>query len=77
MELSGGEQKRIALARFLLAPKPFLLIDELSAGLDKDALKQLEALVLQLPVSLIYISHQNLDQLRLAFDQVIDLTDKM
>ncbi|MGT2926782.1 hypothetical protein [Streptococcus cuniculipharyngis] len=45
--------------------------------MDKDALKQLEALVLQLPVSLIYISHQNLDQLRLAFDQVIDLTDKM
>lgn len=73
LKVSGGEIKRIALARFLLDPKSFLIVDEFSAGLDQDTLLELENLILDLPVSLIYISHQNLDKLSQQFNQVIEL----
>lgn len=75
LKVSGGEIKRIALARFLLEPKSFLIVDELSAGLDQDTLFELEDLILNLPVSLIYISHQNLDRLGQQFDKIINLDE--
>lgn len=39
--LSGGEQKRLALARAILANRPWLILDEPTEGLDEDTERQL------------------------------------
>ncbi len=59
--LSGGQARRIALARVLLRPYPLLLLDEPTASLDDetgDAIwRTLAAAVEQTPMTVICISH--------------------
>ncbi len=43
--LSGGERRRIGLARALLAPRPILLLDEPTADLDRVAAESIVALL--------------------------------
>jgi len=59
--LSGGEQRRVALARALVAHPPLLLIDEPTANLDDDSAAEVLALIAQVrrefEVSTILVSH--------------------
>lgn len=74
--VSGGQGRRIALARLLLARRPILLLDEPFAGLDSNTAQQvLQALQQRLGNGiLILVSHQTLgisaaNQLTLAPDR--------
>ncbi|QIA77990.1 heme ABC transporter ATP-binding protein/permease CydC [Rodentibacter caecimuris] len=45
--LSGGEQRRLGIARILLNNAPILLLDEPTEGLDRDTERQILRLILQ------------------------------
>lgn len=58
-DLSGGQRKRIALARLLLRKAPILLLDEPFDGLDSESIERISA-ALQgefKPEMLVFISH--------------------
>jgi ATP-binding cassette subfamily C protein CydC len=69
--LSGGQQKRLALARAFLQDKPILILDEPTEGLDKETeklvFKNLQELMIDKTV--IFITHNA--KLLDSFDRVI------
>lgn len=73
VSLSGGEAKRVCLARALLMKKDILLLDEFSAGIDYESLMKIENKLINLDKTLIYVSHVDIDRAGKQFDEVIDL----
>jgi ATP-binding cassette subfamily C protein CydC len=55
--LSGGELKRLNLARALLSPAPILVLDEPTEHLDQELATRIEARLLSLGRTLIVITH--------------------
>ena len=72
--LSGGEKKRICLARALLRDTGVLILDEPLANLDESTAKRIEDLLLSISGKLLLVvSHQFSDEKLCLFDDVIIL----
>ncbi len=73
-DLSGGERRRLALMRLLMAEPNVLLLDEPSNDLDIDTLTALEDLLDGWPGTLVVVSHDRYFVERVC-DNVYALTD--
>ena len=74
---SGGEKKRICLARALLRDTDVLILDEPLANLDPATAERIEDLLLSIPnKTILVVSHQFTETKLHYFDQVTELTAK-
>lgn len=72
--LSGGEKKRICLARALLRDTDVLILDEPLANLDQETAEKIEDLLLSIRGKLLLVvSHQFTDSKVHQFDGVLNL----
>jgi len=72
--LSGGERRRLALARALLKPSPLLLLDEPTADLDAASEAEIIALIRELTPTRTVIVATHSPALAQAADHVVSLT---
>ena len=71
--LSGGEKKRICLARALLRDSDILILDEPLANLDDDTARKIEDLLLSIQnKTMLVVSHQFSEEKIKMFDQVVN-----
>ncbi|HKM45852.1 MAG TPA: ATP-binding cassette domain-containing protein [Dysgonamonadaceae bacterium] len=70
--LSGGEKKRLSLARALLRNTDVLLLNELLANLDVETANNIEDLILSITDrTMIIVSHQFSENKLSFFDEVV------
>ena len=74
--LSGGEKKRICLARALLRDTDILILDEPLANLDETTASMIEDLLLSIQGKLLLVvSHQFTEEKLSSFDCVLNLNE--
>ncbi|WP_342769159.1 ATP-binding cassette domain-containing protein [Lactobacillus xujianguonis] len=76
LNLSGGEQRKIELARALLAKKEILLVDEGLSGLDEKSSKKIFDLIMEFPGTVLEIEHVVGKEQSTQYNQLIDLNQK-
>lgn len=76
MQLSGGEAKRVAVARSLVAEPSVLLLDEPLTGLDGELhqrlLNDLSALLRSRGTTILHVTHDH-DEARQLSDRIVDI----
>ena len=73
--LSGGEKKRIELARAFLYAKNFLVIDEGTASLDPQTADDIHNILLESPLTILEIDHHIDPQMQHKFNRHLQLAD--
>lgn len=75
-ELSGGQQKRVALAKTLIEPADLYLFDEPTNHLDAESTEWLQEMVLRLKGAVIFITHDRyfLDEVATHIYELADKT---
>ena len=70
--LSGGEKKRLSLARALLRDSKILILDEPLANIDQENVEKIEDIILNIQnKTVIIISHQFSEEKKSLFDKLI------
>lgn len=74
--LSGGQQKRVALAKVLIEPADLYLFDEPTNHLDAESTEWLQEMVLRLKGAIIFITHDRyfLDEISTHIYELADQT---
>lgn len=75
--LSGGEKKRVALARTLLDNQPIWILDEPFANIDAQKIERIEDLIVQdRDHTVLIVSHIVSEKLRSSVNRIIDLSER-
>lgn len=74
--LSGGQQKRVALAKVLIEPADLYLLDEPTNHLDAESTEWLQEMILRLKGAVIFITHDRyfLDEIATHIYELADQT---
>lgn len=73
--LSGGQRQRIAIARLVIRNYDLILADEITASLDIDTTEEIMQNLLDLPCSLVVITHDTSDPFMDKFDRVYSVSN--
>ncbi|MFC3899599.1 ABC-type multidrug transport system, ATPase and permease component [Aliicoccus persicus] len=73
ISFSGGEKKRLGVARALLYNKKILIVDEALSGLDNDSADLLNRFILDYPGIVLNIEHRVTDEIRERYNKQIVL----
>lgn len=72
-ELSGGEKRKIELARALIRKKKILMLDESLSGLDDQSIKSVYSLIKNFNGTIIDIEHNLSGERKKDYDQILEL----
>lgn len=75
VHLSGGEKRKIELARALLRKKTILLLDEALSGLDHQSMQTIFQLIVDFKGTVIDIEHNLSDEYKQKYGQILELTN--
>ncbi|HBS5981685.1 TPA: ATP-binding cassette domain-containing protein, partial [Klebsiella variicola] len=72
-KLSGGEKRRLAIARAVIRGLPFMILDEPTAGLDYDTEQSVMSYLSGLGITILLVSHSR--NVRKYCTEIIELGD--